>query len=103
MFLFLFLILLLPLLIIALIVKLTSKGPILFIQERYGRNSRPFKLYKFRSMTDSTPQIANSKVTDIQNYITPFGIFIGKTSLDELPQLWNIIKKDMRFIVGQDH
>ena len=96
--LFLFIILLLPLLIIALIVKLTSKGPILFIQERYGRNSRPFKLYKFRSMTDSAPQIANSKFTDIQNYITPFGMFIRKTSLDELPQLWNIIKGDMSFI-----
>lgn len=95
---FLFIILLLPLVIIALIVKLTSKGPILFIQERYGRNSRPFKLYKFRSMTDSAPQIANSKFKDIQNYITPFGLFIRKTSLDELPQLWNIIKGDMSFI-----
>ena len=95
---FLLIILLLPLIIIALIVKLTSKGPILFIQERYGRNSRPFKLYKFRSMTDSAPQIANSKFTDIQNYITPFGMFIRKTSLDELPQLWNIIKGDMSFI-----
>lgn len=95
---FLFIILLLPLVIIALIVKLTSKGPILFVQERYGRNSRPFKLYKFRSMTDSAPQIANSKFTDIQNYITPFGMFIRKTSLDELPQFWNIIKGDMSFI-----
>ncbi len=84
--------------IIALIVKLTSKGPILFIQERYGRNSRLFKLYKFRSMTKSAPQIANSKFTDIQNYITPFGMFIRKTSLDELPQLWNIINGDMSFI-----
>nr|WP_273755040.1 sugar transferase [Leuconostoc mesenteroides] len=95
---FLFIILLLPSVIIALIVKLTSRGPILFIQERYGRNSRPFKLYKFRSMTDSAPQIANSKFTDIQNYITPFGMFIRKTSLDELPQFWNIIKGDMSFI-----
>ncbi|MDN2451450.1 sugar transferase [Leuconostoc sp. UCMA20149] len=95
---FLFILLLLPLVTIALIIKLTSKGPILFIQVRYGRNSRPFKLYKFRSMTDSAPQIANSKFTDIQNYITPFGMFIRKTSLDELPQLWNIIKGDMSFI-----
>lgn len=95
---FLLLILILPLVIIALIVKLTSKGPIFFIQERYGRNSRPFKLYKFRSMTDSAPQIANSKFTDIQNYVTPFGMFIRKTSLDELPQFWNIIKGDMSFI-----
>lgn len=95
---FLFIILLLPLVIIALIVKLTSKGPILFTQERYGRNSRLFKLYKFRSMTESAPQIANSKFTDIQNYITPFCMFIRKTLLDELPQLWNIIKWDMSFI-----
>lgn len=95
---FLFIILLLPLVIIALIIKLTSNGPILFIQERYGRNSRPFKLYKFRSMTDSAPQISNSKFTDIHNYITPFGMFIRKKSLDELPQLWNIIKGDMSFI-----
>ncbi|SPE15525.1 Undecaprenyl phosphate N,N'-diacetylbacillosamine 1-phosphate transferase [Leuconostoc mesenteroides] len=96
--LFLFLILLLPLGIIALIVKLTSKGPILFIQERYGRNSIPFKLYKFRSMIDAAPEISNSNFSNIQNYITPFGMFIRKTSIDELPQLWNIIKGDMSFI-----
>lgn len=87
-----------PLLLVGVIVKLTSKGPALFIQERYGRNSRPFKLYKFRSMTSQAPQRANSEFNDIKNYVTPFGMFIRKTSIDELPQLWNIIKGDMSFI-----
>ncbi|WP_424571663.1 sugar transferase [Weissella soli] len=94
----LFIILFIPMGIVGIVVKLTSKGPALFVQERYGRNSRPFKLYKFRSMTDHAPQRANSEFTDIKNYVTPFGMFIRKTSIDELPQLWNIIKGDMSFI-----
>ena len=87
-----------PLLFVGIIVRLTSKGPALFIQERYGRNARPFKLYKFRSMINQAPQRANSEFHDIKNYVTPFGMFIRKTSIDELPQLWNIIKGDMSFI-----
>ncbi len=87
-----------PMVIIGIIIKLTSKGPALFIQERFGRNSRPFKLYKFRSMTNHAPQLPNSKFDDIKSYVTPFGMFIRKTSIDELPQLWNIIKGDMSFI-----
>lgn len=94
----LFIILVIPMGMVGIIVKLTSKGPMFFIQERYGRNSRPFKLYKFRSMTDHAPQRANSEFADIKNYVTPFGMFIRKTSIDELPQLWNIIKGDMSFI-----
>lgn len=94
----LFVILFIPMGIVGIVVKVTSKGPALFVQERYGRNSRPFKLYKFRSMTDHAPQRANSEFGDIKNYITPFGMFIRKTSIDELPQLWNIIKGDMSFI-----
>ncbi|WP_273706347.1 sugar transferase, partial [Leuconostoc mesenteroides] len=78
--------------------KLTSEGPLLFIQERYGRNSKPFALYKFRSMTNKAPVKANSEFDDISSYITTFGMFIRKTSVDELPQLWNIIKGDMSFI-----
>ena len=81
-----------------MIIKLTSEGPVLFIQERYGRNSKPFALYKFRSMTNKAPVKANSEFDDISSYITPFGMFIRKTSIDELPQLWNIIKGDMSFI-----
>ncbi|MBC9722856.1 MAG: sugar transferase [Lactobacillus sp.] len=91
-------ILLIPLIIVGIIIKLTSEGPVLFIQERYGRNSKPFALYKFRSMTNKAPVKANSEFDDISSYITPFGMFIRKTSIDELPQLWNIIKGDMSFI-----
>lgn len=91
-------ILLIPLIIVGIIIKLTSEGPVLFIQERYGKNSKPFALYKFRSMTNKAPVKANSDFDDITSYITPFGMFIRKTSIDELPQLWNIIKGDMSFI-----
>ncbi|MCS9984076.1 sugar transferase [Weissella paramesenteroides] len=91
-------ILFIPMVIVGIIIKITSKGPVLFIQERYGRNSRPFKLYKFRSMTDQAPERSNSEFDDIKNYVTPFGMFIRKTSIDELPQLCNIIRGDMSFI-----
>ncbi|MGL4690256.1 MAG: sugar transferase [Leuconostoc mesenteroides] len=86
------------LVIVAILVKLTSKGPVFFKQERFGLNSKPFTLYKFRSMTDGAPVKANSEFDDITSYITPFGMFIRKTSIDELPQLLNIIKGDMSFI-----
>lgn len=91
-------ILFLPLVVVGIIIKLTSKGPVLFKQERYGRNSKPFILYKFRSMTNKAPVKANSEFDDITSYVTPFGMIIRKTSVDELPQLWNIIKGDMSFI-----
>lgn len=84
--------------IVAILVKLTSKGPVFFKQERFGLNSKPFILYKFRSMTNGAPVKANSEFDDITSYITPFGMFIRKTSIDELPQLLNIIKGDMSFI-----
>lgn len=87
-----------PLFIVAILVKLTSKGPIFFKQERLGLNSKPFTLYKFRSMTNGAPVKANSEFDDITSYITPFGMIIRKASIDELPQLWNIIKGDMSFI-----
>lgn len=86
------------LVIVAISVKLTSKGPIFFKQERFGLNSKPFTLYKFRSMTNGAPVKANSEFEDITSYVTPFGMFIRKTSIDELPQLLNIIKGDMSFI-----
>lgn len=91
-------VLLVPLFFVAILVKLTSKGPVFFKQERFGLNSKPFTLYKFRSMTDGAPVKANSEFNDITSYITPFGMFIRKTSIDELPQLLNIIKGDMSFI-----
>ncbi len=76
----LFVILFIPMGIVGIVVKLTSKGPALFVQERYGRNSRPFKLYKFRSMTDHAPQRTITEITYIKNYVTPLGMFIRKTS-----------------------
>lgn len=90
--------LIVPLFVVAILIKLTSKGPIFFKQERFGLNSKPFILYKFRSMTNGAPVKANSEFDDITSYITPFGMFIRKTSIDELPQLLNIIKGDMSFI-----
>lgn len=91
-------VLIVPLFFVAILVKLTSKGPVFFKQERFGLNSKPFTLYKFRSMTDGAPIKANSEFKDITSYVTPFGTFIRKTSIDELPQLLNIIKGDMSFI-----
>lgn len=91
-------ILFVPLVIVGIVIKLTSKGPVLFIQERYGKGSKPFNLYKFRSMTDKAPVKANSEFDDITSYVTHFGMFIRKTSIDELPQLWNIVKGNMSFI-----
>lgn len=91
-------ILIVPLFFVAILVKATSKGPVFFNQERFGLNSKPFTLYKFRSMTDGAPIKANSEFKDITSYVTPFGMFIRKTSIDELPQLLNIIKGDMSFI-----
>lgn len=91
-------VLLVPLFFVAILVKLTSKGPIFFKQERFGLNSKPFTLYKFRSMAQNAPIKANSEFSDITSFVTPFGMFIRKASIDELPQLWNIIKGDMSFI-----
>ena len=91
-------ILCLPCLLVAFIIKVTSKGPIFFKQKRYGKDSKTFILYKFRSMKVAAPIKSNSEFTNISDYITPFGMLIRKTSIDELPQLINIIKGEMSFI-----
>lgn len=87
-------------LITALIIKIKEpKSPVLFIQDRSGRDRLPFKCYKFRSMTTSAPKNASTwELENPENYITPFGAFMRKTSLDELPQLVNILKGDMSFV-----
>lgn len=86
------------LLIISLVIKVDSKGPALFSQRRIGRNNQEFVFYKFRTMRTETPDVATHLLKDPQNYITSFGKFLRKSSLDELPQLLNIIKGDMTFI-----
>ncbi|HBW35492.1 sugar transferase [Desulfosporosinus sp. BICA1-9] len=85
------------LLVISLAIKVDSKGPALFSQRRIGRNNKEFVLYKFRTMRTEAPNVATHLLNDPQSYITPFGKFLRKSSLDELPQLFNIIKGDMTF------
>ncbi|UTF47662.1 sugar transferase [Limosilactobacillus fermentum] len=86
-------------LVLAIWIKLDSKGPVLFLQERVGRNGEPFTIYKFRSMSDDAPhQIATSEFGSALSYITRSGRIMRKLSLDELPQLFNVIKGEMSFI-----
>ena len=90
--------LLIPLLFIALSVRLTSTGPVLYWSARVGRNNSLFKMPKFRSMKTDTPAVATHLLPDPQSHLTPIGGFLRKTSLDELPQLWSILKGDMSFV-----
>ena len=95
----LLLLLLSPLfLIIAIIVKMNSKGPVFFTQMRIGKNNELFKFYKFRSMKIGTPNVATDKFDNSKSYITKIGKVLRKTSLDELPQLINILKGNMTFV-----
>lgn len=92
-------ILLLPIFIVtAFVIKLDSPGPILFRQRRPGLNNKIFHIYKFRSMRVDTPDVATDKLESGSNYVTKSGKFIRKTSIDELPQLVNIIKGDMSIV-----
>lgn len=87
-----------PMILISIGIKLTSDGPVLFRQERFGKKSEKFTLYKFRTMTTSAPEVANSEFNDMDAYLTEFGKFLRVTSLDEIPQLFNIIRGEMSFI-----
>lgn len=91
-------VLLVPCLAVALLVKLTSEGPVLFFSDRVGRDNRIFRMPKFRSMRIDTPNVATHLLTQPEIYITPVGKFIRKTSLDELPQLWSILVGDMSIV-----
>ena len=93
-------IILLPLLIIiSILIKTTSKGPILFKQRRIGKNKKEFVIYKFRTMRTDTPKdMPTHMLNNAKGYITKIGNLLRKTSLDELPQLINIIKGDMAII-----
>lgn len=90
--------LLIPVLLVALAVRLTSPGPVLYLSDRVGRYNRIFKMPKFRSMRTDTPAVATHLLSNPGAYLTPIGSFIRKTSLDELPQLWSILKGDMSFV-----
>lgn len=88
----------LPIGLIALIVKLSSPGPALYWSERVGRNNSVFRMPKFRTMRIDTPAVATHLLSDPAAYLTPIGSFLRRSSLDELPQLWSILKGDMSFV-----
>lgn len=85
-------------LIISIIIKLESEGPIIFKQLRAGKDSKPFYIYKFRSMRADAPNLSTNEFEDVNLFITKIGKFIRRTSIDELPQLINILKGDMSIV-----
>lgn len=87
-----------PMLIISALIRITSRGPALHWSKRVGRNNTVFAMPKFRTMRVDTPQLATHLLTNPSAYITPLGAFLRKTSLDELPQLWSILKGDLSFV-----
>ena len=92
------LVLLLPALLVAAAVRVSSRGPILFWSDRVGRNNQIFRMPKFRSMVVDTPAVATHLLQSPGTFLTPIGGFLRKSSLDELPQIWSIIKGDMSFV-----
>lgn len=92
------LVLLLPVCVVAVLVRLTSPGPVLYWSDRVGRHNRTFKMPKFRSMRVGTPALATHLLSDPNAYLTSIGPFLRKSSLDELPQLWSILVGDMSFV-----
>lgn len=87
----------LPILLVALAVRLTSRGPALYWSDRVGRHNRIFRMPKFRSMRVGTPAVATHLLQDPAAFLTPIGSFLRRSSLDELPQLWSILRGDMSF------
>ena len=86
------------LVIVSILIKLDSKGPIIFKQIRIGKNSKPFYIYKFRSMKIDAPNLSTEEFINASDFTTKVGKFIRKTSIDELPQLVNILKGDMSIV-----
>ena len=89
---------LIPMVLLALLIRFTTGDAPFFTQIRFGKNGIPFKLYKFRSMSAKAPILSNQDFNNLESYLTPIGRFIRNTSIDELPQLVNIIKGEMSFI-----
>jgi O-antigen biosynthesis protein WbqP len=87
-----------PCVIVAILVKLSSRGSVFYWSDRVGRNNKIFQMPKFRSMRVGTPAVATHLLARPEDHLTPIGGFLRKSSLDELPQLWSIIKGDMSFV-----
>jgi O-antigen biosynthesis protein WbqP len=90
--------LLVPIALVAVAVKLTSPGPVLYWSDRVGRGNRLFRMPKFRSMRTDTPVVATHLLAAPQLYLTPIGSFLRRSSLDELPQLWSVLVGDMSLV-----
>lgn len=84
--------------VISILIKIESSGPVFFTQKRSGKDGVLFTIYKFRSMKSGTPDLSTDKLGDPDKYVTRIGQFIRKTSIDELPQLINILRGDMSFV-----
>ena len=87
-----------PMLMVALAVRLSSRGPVLYWSDRVGRNNCVFRMPKFRSMSIDTPVVATHLLISPEQWLTPIGSVLRKSSIDELPQLWCILKGDMSFV-----
>ena len=87
-----------PLAVVAVMVRLTSRGPALYWSDRVGHNNQIFQMPKFRSMRVGTPAVATHLLANPASHLTPIGSFLRKSSLDELPQLWSILVGDMSFV-----
>lgn len=96
--LFVFLVTAIPMLVVVALVKLTSKGSVLYWSDRVGKDNAIFSMPKFRSMKVDTPAVATHLLEDPKSVLTPIGDFLRKSSLDELPQLWCVLKGDMSFV-----
>ena len=95
---FLLIVLSIPMSLIAVLIRLTSKGPALYWSDRVGQKNKIFKMPKFRTMRIDTPAVATHLLKNPDQYLTPMGKFLRKSSLDELPQLWCILTGEMSFV-----
>lgn len=91
-------VLILPITLVAIAVRLTSKGPAIYWSDRVGKHNRIFRMPKFRSMRIDTPAVATHLLGNPDQFLTPIGSFLRKSSLDELPQLWSILIGDMSWV-----
>jgi len=91
-------ILITPMFVMAIFIRITSKGPALYWSDRVGRKNKIFKMPKFRSMRVDTPDVATHLLSDPDAFLSPIGGFLRRSSLDELPQIWSILKGDMSFV-----
>ena len=93
-----FILLAVPIILAAIAVRITSKGGVLHWSDRIGRDNAVFKMPKFRSMLIDTPSVATHLLDNPDSYLSPIGGFLGRSSLDELPQLFSVLKGDMSFV-----